>query len=323
MGLRADILELLADGSAHSGEALAERLGSSRTAVWKHVQHLAARGIAIEARRGIGYRIPGGLDLLDAAALSAALPAKARPLLAGLELVAETASTNERLLAAAERGDIHCRCLLAEYQSEGRGRRGRQWRCPYGAGVLLSLGWRFERGAEALAGLSLAAGVAVRDALAAAGIPGVGLKWPNDLYAGGRKLGGILVELRGEVAGGMTAVLGLGLNVSAAPADEEALRMPAACLETVAGRRVPRNPLAAQIIGRLLLVLDEFARAGFEALRERWLAHDVGLGREVAVDLGTSTVRGRMLGVDRDGALLLDSGGRVRRFVAGDVTLSV
>jgi len=203
MGLRADILELLADGSAHSGEALAERLGSSRTAVWKHVQHLAARGIAIEARRGIGYRIPGGLDLLDAAALSAALPAKARPLLAGLELVAETASTNERLLAAAERGDIHCRCLLAEYQSEGRGRRGRQWRCPYGAGVLLSLGWRFERGAEALAGLSLAAGVAVRDALAAAGIPGVGLKWPNDLYAGGRKLGGILVELRGEVAGGV------------------------------------------------------------------------------------------------------------------------
>lgn len=321
MALGIELLKALADGQAHSGEALAARFGLSRTAIWKQLQPWVDRGVALQARRGVGYCIDGGLELLDAAAIRGQLPAPIDAQLAGLEVLAEAASTNTWLLERAARTDSHAQVVFAEYQSAGRGRRGREWRSPFGSGLLLSIAWRFDNGPAALAGLSLAVGVAVARAIARCGVAGVGLKWPNDLYAGNAKLGGILIELRGEDTAGMTAVIGIGLNVNEGPPAELDLRNPSTCLRAVAGARQSRNRLAAAVVQALLEALPVFAHEGFGAFRDDWLAADVALGRDVTIDTGTGPLPGRVSGVDGDGALLLQHEGGQQRILAGDVSL--
>src|SRR5690606_37975158 len=211
-----DLLQRLAAGPV-SGAALARAAGLSRAAVWKKVEALRGAGIGIQALAGRGYVLEHRPALLDAAAIAAALPAPAAHALAGLEVAWTLDSTNSELLRRRPpaRG---CRVLLAERQTSGRGRRGRAWASPLAANLYLSLDRRYAGGLARLPGLSLVAGVAVAEALRAGGWPGVRLKWPNDVVVETdgalRKLGGLLVEGGGEVAGPARAVVGVGLNVA-------------------------------------------------------------------------------------------------------------
>jgi len=317
------LLHALADGELHSGEALARALGVTRAAVWKQVRALERWGLAVEAFRGAGYRLARPLDLLDAARLRARLAD--RITIDSLELHCELESTNGYLLAAPPPPPGALAACLAEYQSAGRGRRGRRWTAPLGAGLCLSVAWHFEETPAALPALALAVGVAVERVLAAFGCDGIALKWPNDLVHDERKLGGILIETSSEAHGPCHVVIGVGLNVDMPQALLESISdwprgatdLRAACASPPA-----RETLAAELIVALGRVLGGYVASGFAPYRERWSDADYLVGRAVSVVAGADVVRGTARGVDFDGALLLElPDGDRQRIVSGDVSV--
>jgi len=213
--------------------------------------------------------------------------------------------------------------LAAEWQTAGRGRRGRAWTAVAGGSLTFSLGWRFERGAGFLAGLSLAVGVALARALESAGFDGIALKWPNDLVHRHCKLGGILIELTGDALGPSLAVIGVGLNVRLPPAARSEIAQAVTDLAAIAGgRRIDRNAVLAGIVTELATMLEGYARDGFAPLRGEWQRRHAFQKKPVKIVLPDGdTARGDVVGVDADGALVLDQGGRRLRFVTGEVSL--
>ena len=318
------LLHALADGRTHSGEELAREFGVTRAAIWKQVAKLADLGLAVEAAPGAGYRLAHGLDLLDVEALRAALEPAVAARLAKLEVFTELDSTNRRLLAAPPPVGSLDVCI-AEYQSLGRGRRGRRWQAPLGSGIALSVGWQFAGVPAEPSALTLAVGVAVRRVLdRVAGIT-IALKWPNDLVFDERKLGGILLEIQAEAHGGAHVVVGVGLNV-ALPAS----LLPSLCdwprgavdLATALGRAPPpRAVLAAALVNEIAALLADYPAQGFAAYRTEWRSADYLRGRAVRLDEATGRLFGTALGIDADGALLVETDGGKRRVVAGDVSV--
>jgi BirA family biotin operon repressor/biotin-[acetyl-CoA-carboxylase] ligase len=317
MTLRHSLLSKLADGAFHSGDALGRELGVSRTAVWKALRDCEALGLGLHAVRGRGYRLSQPLELLDEEVIRRQLGDESRQQLAQLSLHEQIDSTNSWLLGQDR---IHAHAVLAEYQQAGRGRRGRDWVSPYAANVYLSLGWCFAGGPAALAGLSLATGVAVARALAGFGIKGVGLKWPNDLYLGDAKLGGILLELRGEQEGPCEAIAGIGLNVHMPRSPAATIEQPWTDLAAHTDA-LSRNTLVARLLDELMTMFETFSEQGFLACHDDWQALDIFRGREVVLETPRSQVRGIARGVDSNGALLLENAAGMQRFHAGEVSL--
>jgi BirA family biotin operon repressor/biotin-[acetyl-CoA-carboxylase] ligase len=350
MSTRDALLKLLADGAFHSGTLLGERLGVSRAAVNKAIQALVEDGLDIHRLSGRGYRLGEPFVPLSAEVIRVQLGGAPR-----LELLEATDSTNQQLLrslAADESGSV----CLAEAQSAGRGRRGRQWLATPYHNILLSIAWRFESGPAGLAGLSLAAGVAVLRALDAFGVPdgrsrhpapdrdvevpraqdaqerpsrgtdtslcGVGLKWPNDILMDGRKLAGLLVDLRGEAAGPSLAVLGLGLNVYLGAHEAASIDQPWAALREVLPGPVDRNRLAALLVQQLTVMFREFERHGFAAFREEWERRHLYCNQPVLMHAGHEDVSGVVEGIDAHGGLRVrDAAGELRIFHSGEVSL--
>ena len=323
------VARTLGDGRFHSGQVLAEDFGVSRTMIWRAVRELEALGLDVHSVTGKGYRLPDAVEWLDPAAVRAAVPPPARGLIGAIAVLEETDSTNQRLLEAGPPAPGRMPVCLAEYQRGGRGRRGRRWQSPPGAGVALSSGWLFERQPAQLSALGLAAGLAARRALAAIGVAEVGLKWPNDLMARGRKLGGVLTELRAESNGPAFVVVGVGINWRATDATRaavlEAGGLPLIDLAELCGASGDeppgRNRLAGHLAGELARLLADYGTAGFGAWRDEWTAADVLADRFVRVDSGGSELKGTARGVDADGALLIETGSCLRRIIAGDVSV--
>jgi BirA family biotin operon repressor/biotin-[acetyl-CoA-carboxylase] ligase len=320
-----ELLVLLASGEVRSGEALAGRLGITRAAVWKQIGALRKLGVEIEAVPGQGYRLARPFELLDARAIEAQLSDRAHAQLASLEVLRSVDSTNARLLAAAPPPAGRAALCFAEYQTSGRGRRGRSWVAPLGAGLCMSVAWRFVTPPPQLGALGLAIGVGAAHALHALGYGDVQLKWPNDLVARGAKLGGILTELQGEMDGPAHVVVGIGVNVDLPAAARQAIAAAGnpqvTDLRELGGAAPARNELAAAIASALIETLARFELAGFAAFRAAWSALDVLAGEEVVVRSGERTQSGRACGVDQDGALMLEHEGRVQRLVAGEASL--
>ena len=313
------LLAKLAQGAC-SGDALARGLGQTRAAIWKRIQGLRAAGVAIEGRAGDGYRLAQPLELLDPERIGAALPGAVAAQLAGLEIGWSLGSTNSELLRrnAPLRGT---EVLLAERQTGGRGRRGRQWASPLAANIYLSLSRAFAGGLSRMGGLSLAAGVASAEALHALGFAGVGLKWPNDLLVEGRKLGGLLVEGGGEFAGPARAVIGLGLNVRMPARVAADINQPWVDLDTLAGAPVSRNEVVAALLSHLLPALQQFEQEGLAPFLPRYAALDVLAGRTVRVEEAGTLQEGIADGLAEDGALRVLIDGQARCFHAGEVSV--
>ncbi|HUQ52058.1 MAG TPA: biotin--[acetyl-CoA-carboxylase] ligase, partial [Gammaproteobacteria bacterium] len=271
------LLHALADGRTHSGEELARAFGITRAAVWKQVGKLADWGLTVEAAPGAGYRLPRRLDLLDSDALRAALTPEVAARVAKLEVFTELGSTNRHLLATPPRAGELDVCI-AEYQTAGRGRRGRRWSVPLGGGICLSVGWQFADMPADLAALTLAVGVVARRVLQRVAGLEIELKWPNDLVFDDRKLGGILLELAGEAQGGAHVVAGIGLNVALPPELLPSLSdWPRGAIDiaTALGRGPPpRAALAGALINELAELFEDYPRHGFAAYRSEWRAGD-------------------------------------------------
>jgi BirA family biotin operon repressor/biotin-[acetyl-CoA-carboxylase] ligase len=313
------LLLRLAQGPV-SGDLLAQETGLTRAAIWKRVQALREAGVAIVGSAGHGYVLDQPLDLLDADALRAALPAPVRGAIAALEVAWSLDSTNSELLRR-DTPSTGCAVLLAERQTGGRGRRGRSWTSPLAAHVYLSVARRFGGGLARLGGLSLVAGVAVAEGLRALGLAQVGLKWPNDLVVEGRKLGGLLVEGGGEAGGPVRAVVGIGLNVRMPEQQGRAIDQPWLDLAQALPQAVTRTAVAAAVLSQLLPALDLFDARGLAPFLPRWAALDVLSGKQVLVRLDGGDVSGIAEGIAEDGALRLRTAQGLRDFHAGEVSV--
>lgn len=314
-----ELLRLLLDGAPRQAEALMRQLALDPEILRDAVRQLREEGFAVAHTPDGAYLLPDPPRPLDAAQIESELAAAQVAAAGRLELLEATGSTNQRLLSRT--GSIHAYTCLAERQTAGRGRAGRSWQAtPYGS-ILLSIGWEFG-GATAPMGASLAAGVAVIRALQQLGIDGVGLKWPNDLLAEGRKLGGILVDLRPPNAASIRGVVGLGLNVKMSNQTAAGIDQPWTDLAVLGHGAIDRSRLAAEIIVHLCRTLEQFGSEGFAALREEWLSHHVYQNRPVVVSMVGEIATGKVIGIDERGALLLrDDTGGVRIVLAGDVSL--
>jgi BirA family biotin operon repressor/biotin-[acetyl-CoA-carboxylase] ligase len=315
------LLAALASGEAVSGAQLADRAGVTRAAIWKQVETLRARGVPVEARGAAGYRLPWPVQLLDEARIRAALPRACASRLGALDVHWELDSTSSELQRRlADAADLSI--VLAETQTAGRGRRGRNWLSPPGLNLYLSCLKRFDRGFAALSGLSLAVGTMVLRAIDSLGIEGAGLKWPNDVLADGGKLAGVLVELSGEYQGPCAAVIGVGLNLRLTDALREQAGQPACDLATLATELPDRNLVAARLIAALVEGLREFERHGFAPFAEDYARHDLLAGRQLKLSGAQGNFEGTGAGVDARGALQvrLPDGG-LRSIDSADVTV--
>jgi BirA family biotin operon repressor/biotin-[acetyl-CoA-carboxylase] ligase len=322
----AQVFAELADGAFHSGEALARTLGVSRSAVWKAVASLRMLGSELHAVRNRGYRLAHGSEPLDPAKIGERLAREVRKRTARIDAVWSIDSTNSTLLARANPANGTSEVLLAEYQTAGRGRRGRAWLAPPGGAICLSMSWTFAEVPQDLGALGLAIGVCALRALRAHGVDAVTLKWPNDLLIGERKLGGILIDLRAESSGPACVVIGIGVNLAlgAALLAQIAASGTAATDLASAVQPVPgRNALAAALVRSCIGGLLEFEQHGLKPFIEDWRAADALRGRAVNVNAAEGVARGVARGIDLRGALMVETPQGLLRFISGDVTVRV
>ena len=318
-------MEKLQDGRSHSGQHLAAEMGVTRAAVWQQIKNLQEMGIDIHAVSGKGYRLPGGYEFLDQQTIESRLPRAVATAISTVEVNQVIDSTNERLLVAATKEDVHGRVCIAEYQTAGRGRRGARWLAPPGSGLCLSLAWRFTNPPEAMGALSLVVGLAVRRALVALGASGVSVKWPNDIYIedaqGPAKIAGILIEMRSELAGPSMVVIGLGINIEISNNTREQIDQSASDLASVCDAAPGRNETASLVIAEIVDSLQHFNHQGFVPFIPQWEEADFLKGRKIKLHVHDSAVVGEAEGVDDNGLLKINVAGEVKSFFAGHVEL--
>lgn len=320
MPLTYSILQSLSDGSFHSGETLAKAAGVTRAAVWKAIHCLQTDyALEIHSVHGRGYRLAQSIELLNRDAILQQLQRQSQ--LAGLETFLTIASTNRYLMQAPAHDITAPWVVLAEQQTAGRGRRGRVWHSPFAGNIYLSLLWRFQQINANFVGLSLVIGVVVCRLLSQLGIMQLGLKWPNDILCQGKKLSGVLIEMRGETHGPYDAVIGIGLNLMMPETGEREIDQPWIALSQMLPALPSRNTLAARLIDLLLEALPQFETHGLQPFLAEWRALDAFRDQAVVVHLGENRVHGIERGIDEQGALLVEVEGKQQRYYSGEISL--
>lgn len=307
------LLQILCDGQFHSGQKLAEGLGVSRTSIASYIKQFSEKGLDIYCVKGKGYRLSKPLFLFDREAVAAGYPHQ-------VHLLDEVDSTNAWLMARLDQLE-HGALVCCEYQSAGRGRRGRNWLTPIAGQLAFSLYWQHHGGMEAVMGLSLVVGIVIAKQLRQAGYADVGVKWPNDLYIQGKKLGGILVEMSGQADGAINLVVGIGLNVSLDTALAEQIEQPSADLAQF-GKPVRRSELLIDCAQALDRAFTQFSEVGLTPFIALWDDYDVFAEQGVQLTFANQKrVEGINKGIDTQGNLMLEVDGQLHSFLAGEVSL--
>lgn len=312
-----EVLRQLSHQDFVSGEQIARRLGCSRATIHNAVQEANEIGVAIHAVQGRGYRLAAPLDWLHPSLFTDRLES------AGFHIryFERLPSTNSYLLDESRKGAPHRTVAVAEWQTQGRGRRGRTWLAPLGNGLAFSLLWRSSRPAAELSGLSLAVGVALVGALQGLGLMQAKVKWPNDIVVDEEKLAGVLIELSGDMLGPSAAVVGVGINLQGGDGLSRAVGQAVTDLSSHLDQ-VNRNEVFIAILMALDEGLARFEHAGFAAFREEWNMCHAYHERTVDVLTGQGErITGMAKGVDELGALLLETQDGLRRFHSGEVSL--
>lgn len=313
-----EVLLLLADSQFHSGEALGQQLGISRSAVNQHVQKLSELGVDIYSVHGKGYRLAQPIELLDRALIASHSQLTADK----LQVHSVVSSTNDELKTYSQQHALHNGyAVFAEAQTAGRGRRGKAWLSPFGSNLYMSLYWKLDQGVSAAMGLSVAIGIAIAEALSELGVKDVGVKWPNDVYVQGKKIAGILVDIESCDDGSADCIVGIGLNIDmpaniAAKIDQQ--------WTDIAGqldRPWSRNEVAATLYRSTRIYLQQFSEQGLLLLRERWQHLDVYFNQSIKLIMGAREVKGICRGIDEFGAILVDNGDQVVRYFGGELSL--
>ena len=307
------LIAILSDGEFHSGEQLGEKLGMSRAAINKHIQTLRDWGVDVFTVPGKGYSLPEPIQLLEEERIRQQIE------YGNVAVLPVIDSTNQYLLDRIH--ELHSGdACVAEYQTAGRGRRGRKWFSPFGANLYLSMYWRLEQGPAAAIGLSLVIGIVMAEVLQSLGADKVRVKWPNDLYLNDRKLAGILVELTGKTGDAAQIVIGAGINLVMRNVENDVINQGWINLQE-AGISIDRNTLAVRLIKELRDSLRLFEQEGLTPYLTRWKRLDNFIDRPVKLIIGDKEIFGVSRGIDSQGALLLEQDGVIKPWVGGEISL--
>ena len=315
-------MKLLSDGAFHSGTDLGKKLGITRAAVCKSIRRLTQSGLDVHRVTGRGYKLDAPLTPLNRSRILKHLGSAAADFRDRLLLLDETDSTNRHLAELiAHAKTLNGMACLAEAQSGGRGRRGRAWVATPYHNLMFSMAWRFPGGPGLVSGLSLAAGLAVLQALDEYGVDGAGLKWPNDVLWDGRKLAGLLADVQGESAGPTQVILGVGVNGYIGREDAERIDQPWVDLRNILGETADRNRLAALVMRHLRNMFQVFSEKGFAPFREAWSSRHLYHGRRVRLIQGDREFSGTAEGIDETGGLIIRHARNRQVFHSGEVSL--
>jgi BirA family biotin operon repressor/biotin-[acetyl-CoA-carboxylase] ligase len=318
----AAIVDLLRRASGPvSGADVGRELALTRAAVWKHVRRLREQGYAIPGTPSQGYRLVSAPDRLTPVEVTPHL--RTEVLGRALHWADTVDSTNTWARGLARDGAREGTVVLAERQTAGRGRLGRSWFSPAGVNLYMSVVLRPLVPPARAPQLALVAGCALAATIAEVAAVRPGLKWPNDVLLSGRKVAGILTEMDSEADRVAFVVVGVGVNLNVSPEDLRAgVGDTATSVGAAAGRPVHRPSFVARLLAELEERYRRYLARGFGALRDEWESYSSLTGREVAVAGGDGERRGRVTGLDGEGALVLrDPDGATVRVLAGDVTV--
>ncbi|KZK67964.1 biotin--[acetyl-CoA-carboxylase] synthetase [Shewanella baltica] len=311
-GRKRQILALLSSGQFVSGEQLATELGISRAAVNKHIDALETYGVAIYSVKGRGYKLANPISLIDASRLVQSIDNRCF-------YFDEIASTNGFMLSHTtelKNGDV----CVAEYQSAGRGRRGRTWVSPYGHHLYFSLFWTFPQGMAQAMGLSLVVACTLVEVLKSFGVENIGVKWPNDIYLDNKKLAGILIEMSGQADSQCQLIIGVGVNMAMSEEQGKGIDQPWSDLSDLVDMP-DKTALVIELQKQLKRDIQLFEREGLAAFKARWQAADLFFGREIRLLMADNFVDGICRGVDEQGAVLLETADGVQAFIGGEISL--
>jgi BirA family biotin operon repressor/biotin-[acetyl-CoA-carboxylase] ligase len=317
-----DLVKKLADGRFHSGQELGEILGVSRAAVWKKLRSIrTGLGLEVDAVKGRGYRLRGGLDLLNQELIERRLISRGVETLPRLMVHTTIDSTNSWLMQQALLGIESGTICMAEQQTGGKGRHGRQWLSPFGRNLYYSMFERFTLAPIQVAGLSLASAIAVLRLLRQLNCKQAGLKWPNDVMWQHKKLAGLLLEVSGEASGPSQVVIGVGLNVGMGE-HGVGIDQPWVDLQQIPEiLTLNRSELAAELTLHLQAVVEQYRLEGLAGFVEEWHRYDLYLGQEVVISSANKIQIGEHLGIDETGGIRIRMVGGTRTFHAGEVSL--
>lgn len=313
--------EQASTGEYLSGEELSKLLKISRTAVWKQINKLRDEGYEFDAVTRRGYRLLHAPDLMTAERMERYLQTK----LYGrkLQLLSVTSSTQVVAKQLAEEGELEGTVVFAEQQTGGRGRQGRSWHSPAGKGIWMSLVLRPELPLRSAPQLTLMTAVAVCQAIRKVTGVEAGIKWPNDLLVGGKKVCGILLESAGEDTRMKYCIAGIGIDVNLEQEDlPEHLRGIATSLKLASGQTQDRAELAAEVLLRMEQLMELYQSEGFRPIKLLWEDMSVTIERSVSVAGHLGMITGKAVALDDSGGLvLLDESGVLTTIFSGELEL--
>lgn len=314
----AKLVTTLNDLQFHDGTTLGKKLKITRTAIWKMIQKLEEYQVALESVKGKGYALTAPLLLLDKQKIRAHLHV---PQLE-LKLFESIDSTNTYLKTLKARS--HSVVCLSEQQTQGRGRFNHRWHSPFAENIYLSLSYRFAMDVSALAGLSLVVSLSIArvlDEFCSLPIP-VLLKWPNDLFYEGHKLGGNLLEIQAESNGNSVVIIGIGINVNMLHDSKHVINQSWTSLRQITGQMFDRNLLIARLLNQLFADIQCFTQQGLGAFLPQWQQRDYLWQKNIMLQLNQQTYQGIASGIDAQGCLLLQTADTVMACSSGETSLA-
>jgi BirA family biotin operon repressor/biotin-[acetyl-CoA-carboxylase] ligase len=279
------------------------------------MQYLRDLGYTIEAQPHLGYRLASIPDKMFADEIAHSLKTK----FVGRKIFSYDTldSTNDAAFRLGEQGIEEGASVFAEYQKKGRGRLGRDWVSPKGKNLILSVLLRPLLSPTEASKITLAAAVSVIQTVRKTIGKTLGIKWPNDIVCGHKKVGGILTEMSAEVDRVNFVVVGIGLNINSVAKE---LPKRSISLKEIAGHEVSRVSFARDLLEQLEKDLLLLKKGHFEMLAKEWEDFSVISGRRVAARVLGRKIEGEAMGIDKDGALWIrKDDGLQERITAGDV----
>lgn len=314
------LIERLADGKFHSGQRLAEELQISRAAVNKRIASLEKLDLDIFRVQGKGYRLAQPLQLLDVQTLRQNLSDPS-----SVHLRRVTTSTHDDLKGLLEECSGESlpagTAVIAEMQTAGRGRRGKAWFSPFGSNLYMSMYWPLRDGLNGALGLSVMMGIQLARMLQKQGISDVSVKWPNDVYIGGAKVAGILIELEGQPMGEGHALIGIGVNLAMPARHKGTIDQPYTDIQSHLDGSLVRHEWAAQLVNSCRAALQSFDANGLADYLGAWRELDHFYQQPVRVLLGSHEQRGVAEGIDENGALLVRQNGVIKQYFGGEISI--
>jgi len=322
--IKIDLFKILSDGEFHSGTDLGLQLLCSRSAIWKAIKSLKQDyNVEIFSVRGRGYCLSKSIELLEVDLIINSLSENSRKMINKMDVFFNIDSTNDYLIAETKLNKYNksiCQVCLAEFQSQGKGRRGKTWVSPISGNLYCSLSWNFNKSFQELAGLSIAISVGVARMLEQMGVLDIKLKWPNDILWHGKKLLGVLLEMHGETSGPCTTIIGIGLNFDMSNLNVD-INQPWCDLNSILKKLPDRNKFAAKVIDNLIASIQLFECEGLDAFIKSWNHYDVIQDKPIIIKKSDSFEHGVARGIDHTGALLVETNGKVSPLYSGDVSI--